>query len=119
MNLAVMVEDFGPIGEGSVDRRPLTVFVVAATNFEQALDPAIWRRFDDVLRFGLPDPDALDTLIRRRCRPVRVSERQIRALLEAVAGATFADAERMCLDVLMQAQSGGSAPTMDWEGDAV
>ena len=122
--------------------------VVAATNFEQALDPAIWRRFDDVLRFGLPDTDALDTLIRRRCRPVRVTERQTRILLEAVAGATFADAERMCLDVrrlsalagsarlrdadlhevvdrsryrrdvLRRAQCGGSAPTIEREADA-
>ena len=74
--------------------------------------------------------------------------RAIRILLEAVAGTTFAEAERMCLDVrrlsalagsdrlrdsdlhdvtdrsryrrdvLRQAQSGGSAPAIDREADA-
>ncbi len=72
--------------------------VVAATNFEEALDPAIWRRFDDVLRFGRPEPDALERLIRRRCRPLKVSSRQVTLLLSAVSGSTFADAERVCLD---------------------
>ena len=29
--------------------------IIAATNHEQLLDPAVWRRFDDVLHFDLPD----------------------------------------------------------------
>ena len=33
VNLTVTVEDFGPIGEGSVDLRPLTVFVGPARIF--------------------------------------------------------------------------------------
>ena len=31
--------------------------IIAATNHEQLLDPAIWRRFDDVLHFDLPDAE--------------------------------------------------------------
>ena len=72
--------------------------VIAATNFEQALDPAIWRRFDDVVRFDLPDKASLEALIRRRVRPLRVTERQVTKILDAVSGASFADAERVCLD---------------------
>ena len=72
--------------------------VIAATNFEQALDPAIWRRFDDVVRFELPDKASLEALIRRRVRPLRVTERQVTRILDAVSGASFADAERVCLD---------------------
>ena len=72
--------------------------VVAATNFEQALDPAIWRRFDDVVRFDLPDKASLEALIRRRFRPLRITDPQIKTILDAVAGASFADAERVCLD---------------------
>jgi SpoVK/Ycf46/Vps4 family AAA+-type ATPase len=30
--------------------------IIAATNFEQSLDPALWRRFDEVMRFDRPDP---------------------------------------------------------------
>ncbi len=72
--------------------------VIAATNFSEALDPAIWRRFDEVLRFQLPDADALDALVTRRLRIVRASRRQVRNVVEAVAGSSFAEAERVCLD---------------------
>ena len=72
--------------------------VIAATNFEQALDPAIWRRFDDVVRFDLPDEASLEALIRRRFRPLRFTHRQVTKILDSVSGASFADAERVCLD---------------------
>lgn len=72
--------------------------VIAATNFSEALDPAIWRRFDELLRFQLPDADALDALVTRRLRIVRASRRQVLRVVEAVAGSSFAEAERVCLD---------------------
>jgi AAA+ superfamily predicted ATPase len=73
--------------------------VIAATNFEQVLDPAIWRRFDEVLRFELPTKEFLEMLIALRLRPLQSQKRQIRELVEALDEATFADAERVCFDV--------------------
>jgi len=93
--------------------------VIAATNFEQALDPAIWRRFDDVLRFGLPDAAALERLVRRRCRPLRVADGQLKTLLEAVAGTTFADAERVCLDARRRCALAGTGTLRDDDLQAV
>ncbi len=72
--------------------------LIAATNFEQVLDPAIWRRFDDVLRFDLPTIEFLDAVVRLRLRPIQAQEGQIQALVNALTGATFADAERACFD---------------------
>ena len=72
--------------------------VIAATNFEQALDPAIWRRFDDVLRFEFPDSAGIEALLTKRFRPLHVTRHQIKALVKAVSGASFADAERVCFD---------------------
>ncbi len=46
--------------------------IIAATNFEQSLDPAIWRRFDDVVRFDLPTPVQLRTFIRKQLNTVAV-----------------------------------------------
>ena len=93
--------------------------VIAATNFEQALDPAIWRRFDDVLRFDLPDTDSLATLIRRRCRPLRVTAGQVEVLLETVAGTTFADAERVCFDARRRCALAGTRTLREEDLDAV
>ncbi len=72
--------------------------VIAATNFEQVLDPAVWRRFDDVVRFALPDLKAIESLLTKRFRPLQATRQQIKLVAEAVSGASFADAERVCLD---------------------
>lgn len=73
--------------------------IIAATNFEQALDPAVWRRFDEVLRFERPSDDQLRILIRKRLAPLRFSDNQVEVLLKELSGATFADGERVCLDI--------------------
>ncbi len=72
--------------------------VIAATNFAQVLDPAIWRRFDEVLRFDLPSREALELLVTTRLRPLQVQKNQIKLIVDALDGATFADAERACFD---------------------
>lgn len=40
-----------------VDDWPSSNILIAATNHGELLDPAIWRRFDDVLRFPAPKPE--------------------------------------------------------------
>ena len=44
--------------------------VIAATNFEQSLDPALWRRFDEIVRFELPSNTNIMTLMELRLKPV-------------------------------------------------
>lgn len=73
--------------------------IIAATNFEQSLDPAIWRRFDDVLRFPLPSLKEVEELLSKLLRPLKTTRAQRDRLAEAVAGTSFADVERVCLDV--------------------
>ena len=72
--------------------------VIAATNFAQALDPAIWRRFDDVLRFDLPDTSSIEILLTKCLRSLHATRDQIALLVGAVAGSSFAEAERVCID---------------------
>lgn len=73
--------------------------LIAATNFEQVLDPAIWRRFDDVVRFNLPDGVALEAIVLKRLRPLQFTKKQVQLLVEAIQGASFAEAEQVCFDV--------------------
>jgi ATP-dependent 26S proteasome regulatory subunit len=63
------------------------------------LDPAIWRRFDEVVRFDRPDTDALSRLLRLRLRPFQANEEHLNFLVQQLEGATFAEAERACYDV--------------------
>ena len=73
--------------------------VIAATNFEQVLDPAVWRRFDETVRFERPQESHLKLLARKRLSPVNSTDAQIDQLAAAFAGSSYADAERACLDI--------------------
>lgn len=40
--------------------------IIAATNHPELLDPALFRRFDDVIRYGLPDPKVAEDILKAR-----------------------------------------------------
>jgi SpoVK/Ycf46/Vps4 family AAA+-type ATPase len=73
--------------------------IIAATNFEQALDPAAWRRFDDVIRFEKPTDEQLQRLVSKRLVPLKSSNSQVAEMTKQLSGSTYADAERVCLDI--------------------
>ena len=74
--------------------------LIAATNFEQALDPALWRRFDEVVRFDRPTVAQIDELMKKRLNHVRNSRVSTKAYSKQLEGATFGDIERIATDVL-------------------
>ena len=47
------------------DNMPANVFLIAATNHEHLLDPAIWRRFNYTINIGLPDDEQRRKLIEK------------------------------------------------------
>jgi len=73
--------------------------VIAATNFEQVLDMAIWRRFDEVVRYERPAEPQLRLLIRKRLTPLTCQDSQVDGLVRCLAGGSYADAERVCFDI--------------------
>lgn len=54
------------------DNMPDNIFLIAATNHEHLLDPAIWRRFNYTINFGYPDEEQRSELIRRWLTEYRV-----------------------------------------------
>lgn len=73
--------------------------VIAATNFEQALDPAIWRRFDDVVRFPKPDAAALKAVFQKRMAGLRLPPSLLQEVVGHLTGGSHADAERVAIDI--------------------
>ena len=47
------------------DNMPDNIFLIAATNHEQLLDPAIWRRFNATIMLDLPTEEQRETLIKK------------------------------------------------------
>ncbi|MBM7867403.1 AAA family ATPase [Heliomicrobium gestii] len=77
--------------------------VVAATNFEQSLDPALWRRFDEIIRFDKPAPDQIGLLLRKKLASKKGAVLPSESMTPRLTGMSHAEIERICLDVLRAA----------------
>lgn len=74
--------------------------VIAATNFERSLDAAVWRRFDEVIRFERPNAEQADRLFRRRCGHRLASGADLSFVLGGLGNASHAEIERTAQDAL-------------------
>ena len=76
-----------------IETWPATGLLIAATNHPELLDPAVWRRFDVVVRFGLPALAEMRAAVGRLLRGEATPE-AVTALSATFAGHSFSDAER-------------------------
>lgn len=74
--------------------------VLAATNTEAALDQAIFRRFDGILRFPRPEVPQLARMITLRLAAFSLSNSVVHEAAAMAGGLTFADAARACDDAI-------------------
>jgi SpoVK/Ycf46/Vps4 family AAA+-type ATPase len=70
--------------------------VVAATNLEDLLDDALFRRFDDVIRYRLPSEQELYDLVGNRLAAFELSEVEMRELASQAVGLSHAEMSRAC-----------------------
>jgi SpoVK/Ycf46/Vps4 family AAA+-type ATPase len=77
--------------------------LIAATNHQGLLDPALWRRFDEVVAFERPSERDIVAVLRRHLRQIGIAPG---VLLEEVGhdliGASHADVERIARDAIKQ-----------------
>ena len=79
-----------------IDRLRPRGFLIAATNLEQSLDPAVWRRFDEVIWFDKPDGSMIRQYLRYKFKNVETNFDPT-TFYEALVGYSFAEIERVCL----------------------
>jgi SpoVK/Ycf46/Vps4 family AAA+-type ATPase len=78
-----------------VDEWPATGLLLAATNYPELVDPALWRRFDLIVEFKVPEPAAVKEAIKRFLGPdFALFGRWIEILAFAFRGHSFSDIER-------------------------
>jgi hypothetical protein len=76
----------------NLDSHSSNTLVIAATNHEELLDPAVWRRFDFLLNVQLPDYEQRRLLWERFSAPVPWQSKDLKILAdlsEAYSGATI------------------------------
>jgi len=77
--------------------------IVAATNSPELLDRALFRRFDDVLHFGLPDGPARQRIIGNVLRKYAGHRFGWKSVLKSSEGLSCADIDLACHDALKDA----------------
>ena len=77
--------------------------VIAATNHEQLLDPALWRRFDEVVDFPPPNVHDIRSLLAMKLKNFPRTGIDLKLMASRLKGMSHADIERICLDALKAA----------------
>ena len=77
--------------------------VVAATNHPDLLDPALFRRFDDVLHYELPDRSQIAELLKTRLSGCTLGQIQWTKLADLAAGLNCAEVIRAANEALKDA----------------
>lgn len=78
--------------------------ILASTNHPHILDPAIWRRFDEVINFELPDQSERISLIKLYLKPIK-KDKDINIIFisERTEGFSPSDLKSMCRDAITHA----------------
>jgi len=97
-------DDRGEIGElkrlvtvliQQLDDWPATGLLIAATNHAELLDPAIWRRFEQIIEFPLPTENVACEFIEARLSSHSENAREWAGVLAvALSGNSFSDLDR-------------------------
>lgn len=82
--------------------------IVAASNLEEMLDHALFRRFDDTLRFGLPTADMIRQLICNRLSNFSIGHLGWKTVLQAAQNMPHGDIVKSCEDAAKVAVLNGS-----------
>jgi SpoVK/Ycf46/Vps4 family AAA+-type ATPase len=70
--------------------------VIAATNFGERLDKALFRRFDDLVEFGLPSPEQGRETIKKLLRNIDKERLAWDRIGQAAKGLSYAEITRAC-----------------------
>jgi len=74
--------------------------ILAATNHPDILDYALFRRFDDVVEYTLPDKSSIIKLLKKRLSVFKTSRISWNKLANEASGLSFADISKICEDAI-------------------
>jgi len=86
-----------------IDNWPASGLLIAATNHDELLDPAVWRRFELVIRFPMPGAADVRRAVQTYLGDAGTSEHWLRVLTQVFAGSSYADVERELRRIRRQA----------------
>jgi len=91
-----------------LDKDSSTSVMIAATNHPELLDRALFRRFDDVIEYALPDSTLAKDILTRRLAPFETPKLRWSELLAAATGLSQAELVRASDEAAKRAVLNGS-----------
>ena len=85
-----------------IDRITPRGFLIAATNLDQSLDAAVWRRFDEVIWFDRPDRAMIGRFLRMKFKNVETAFDPLAHVAE-LDGYSYAEIERVSVQAIKTA----------------
>ena len=79
-----------------IERLSSNSLIIAATNHGERLDKALYRRFDDLIEFGLPGKQQIKDVMRTRLHGVKVSKLSWEKILPAAEGLSYSEITKAC-----------------------
>ncbi len=83
-----------------IERLRSNSLVIAATNHGDRLDKALFRRFDDLIEFGLPQEPQIRETIRTLLASVKTARLSWKRLLVAAQGLSYSEITRACEEAI-------------------
>lgn len=74
--------------------------ILAATNHPDILDHALFRRFDDVIEYKLPQRDLIIKTLRHRLSSIKKTRIDWKKIADSATGLSYADITRACEEAL-------------------
>jgi len=78
-----------------------TNILIAATNHENLLDPAVWRRFNSVIEVPKPTKREIDNLVRSFISPMKfdfIDSKRMEKIVDLLVGLSPSDIKTICLN---------------------
>lgn len=95
-SLLIFIEQIEPKG-----------FLIAATNLDRHLDPALWRRFDEIVWFEQPDDAMIQKYLAQAFRNVQIAFDPA-VYSDQLHGYSYADLEKICVQAIKLSVLGGA-----------
>lgn len=80
-----------------------TSLIVAATNHPDLLDPALFRRFDDVVEYSLPTPELAERAFKARLQALKTNGLAWPTVVSEAEGLSYAEIVKACEDAAKEA----------------
>ncbi|PWW16562.1 MULTISPECIES: AAA family ATPase [Pantoea] len=74
--------------------------IISATNHKDILDSALYRRFDDVIEYELPQRENIETLIKNKFSTFKIQIKDFENIIDASNGLSYSEVAKSCDDAI-------------------